>query len=310
MNASQFIETNSLLIAITCFSVLRTVFMLAPHLVNSTRLDSSPQRNKWWSVHKRILIVHYIVLAPLFEVLVIWGSKVFGADVVTPVALEVLIAWLSIVILCVILLLVACCTRNAYRMMVHCAQLMELLCMLMFFSDRCVNTRVAGEIVILIVLIACNTVEIFTVPDFFVNYFPRNEPAQKLSEQELQQFNKTITDFGGVDDANQSHAMLERSVNDRIESLFEMIATADPKTMTISDMRDFISLCQRNVGDILHSHAVSCEISPRGYLASPVVEHATATQNITVYLTSEDLYSSSASNSTRRKNASNEKPEC
>ena len=311
MNPSQFVETNSLLIAITFLSVIRIIFMLLPHLVKSTRLESSPQRNKWWSVHKRISIVHYFFLAPLFEVFVIWGSNVFGVAVVKPVALEVLITWLSIVVLCIVVLMVAFCTRNAYRMMVHSAQLMELPCMLLFFCDRCVKPFIGGEIVILVVLIVCNTIEIFTVPDFFFNYFPRNEQVQKLSEQELQQFNKTILDFNrNADDENQSHAMLERSLYDRIETLYETIETADPKTMAISDMRDFISLCQRNVGDIKHSRAVSREMTPRSHVGNPVSEHATATQNITTYLASEENYSSSASNSTRRKNVSNEKPEC
>ena len=300
MNENFEVTSTSINASISILSFVRVVMLLLPHLVKSERLESSPLRNKWWYFHKRISLLHYLVLAPLFEVFIIWGSVVFGSDTIQPVVVEVLLAWLSIVILSIILLLIACCTRNAYRMMVYSTQLMELACTVMFFSDRCKDTRVSSEISVVVALVVCNVVEVFTVPDFFFNYFPRNEDVPKLSEQELNNFNKTIANFSDTNDT-QSQVIFQRSLNVSVESLFSTIESAEPNKMAISDMRDFIALVQRNVGDIKYAREMSSATTPR--TQSSRSSQADATN---IYLSTDE----NRSNGMRRKTASNEKPEC
>lgn len=256
------------LVSLTVFSFARIVFILMPHCSRSTRFESSITRGKWRIFHRRLAVLHYGFLAPLFEVFVTWGATIFGEQAIVPLAAEVELSWLAVLIGTCVILVVAALTRTSYRMMVYTVQIMELPCTTAFFCERAVNANFGGETVIVVALLICSIVEVFTVPDFFVNYFPQNvQVARPDSANELHTQNMlpTLAERSeDVREADESFELAELSTTRMLKDLFEMIRTANPPVMKTTEMREFIAHCQKKLADIVRTQEhVTRNESPR-----------------------------------------------
>lgn len=254
-NTSEF----SLLIAATVVDLVRVALSLVPHFAKKDRFDSSAQRNKWSIWHRNWALLHYVTLWPFFEFFVIWGQKVLP---IVPVAAEIIVMWLSIQILCVILLLVSACTASNYRKTFFVTQVMEIASMIAFMSERLMLGGVRIELFVVLAVLLCCLVEVFTTPDMIFatphHLFSEHNVFRKLPPQ------------NDVGDEMKSHALAEASIERRVNSLLQIISEADIKTMDADDMRNLLKQCKTNIESMSDVQQVS---TPRSQVSSSVTDY-------------------------------------
>jgi len=257
------------LISITVFSLLRCFMMTLPYCVRSRRFESLQRGNRWWYIHKRSSVLHYLILAPLFELLVTWGARV--TDSIAPVAAEVELLWLAVLLSGCFMLMFSCFTRSGFRMAVHTVQIMQLPCFVAFLCERIVNTHIGGEISIIVGLIVCAIFEVFTVPDFFTVLVPAlakqtdadddndidyddDEEGEAVSPREIAM---RSTDFHGEhsDDGMglESHDLAEKASTRAVANLLVLLQQVDPSKMNVDELRAFVRRCKRKLESISQS---------------------------------------------------------
>lgn len=237
------------LIVLTLFSTLRCVLAVLPHCIRSDRFESSAACNRWWFVHKRMALLHYLLLVPLFELFVTWGATMFGDDRVKPIAANVQLAALAFLIASCLVLVVACATRRSYRMMIYTMQNMELQCVATYFCERIVNTGFGGESVVVAALLVCSLIEVFTVPDFFSHYHP---PQGQDEAKQMVDFARATPQWQIETSGDDmiSHEVAARSLELSMKDLSRILRESRPETMNVLQLRELIDKCRRRLDEV------------------------------------------------------------
>lgn len=288
------------LITLTALSSIRAALMLVPHCVRSVRFDSSLSRNKWWFVHRRMALLHYAFLVPFFELFVTWGPTLLGEATISPFAAEVQLVWLSVLVATAVILLTACGVRTGYRMMIYVGQILELPCMVAFLCERATNDSFGGgETSVIGAIVVCSVIEVFTVPDFFHNYFPNRQsdtaafsrdydgsgngvPMNSAQKRSLS--GSAVAAGGELSDDGELHAshdLAENATTRLLRDLFALIETAKPSTMTIIEMRVLIERCKEKLLRV--AQAQQPMVEPHLSAASPPPVSSASSTNRTNY---------------------------
>jgi len=246
---------------------LRVVLLVLPHCVRSARFDSAKSRNRWWFVHKRLALVHYVFLAQLFELLLVWGWAL-APDTLQPVAADVMLGWMAVQVATIVLLVVSCSVRRHYRGLVMAAQVMELACMAVFVCERAVNTNSAGQITVSGMLLVCNVFEVFSAPDFFNGFFPLRTPDGRANNEDADDdrsraMSGRTNDGGGApadrsildDDAAEDVRSEDEGMRERgrdLVALYDFIQQCNPSVMSVVHLREFIEQCKKRVDRLTH----------------------------------------------------------
>ena len=271
--------SSGALVVVTVFSALRLVLLLLPHFVSSVRFDSAVGANRWSYVNRRLAVLHCVVLAPLFEIFVIWGPYVLSPDDVRPISADVLLTWLAVVVSSDIFLLVAFAVRRNYRSAALITHIMEMTVVTTFVAERTVYAHFAGEVVLLVALLITNVAEVFGVPDFFSHIFVRRRTdvesssssaaandnpgdrrrplAQRGGDSDAARFDKSE-----VSDELQSEDLAAKAHARNVAALCKLIVDANPAVMKIGEMRIFIDNCKKKVS-LLMAQTPPSTPSPR-----------------------------------------------
>ncbi len=107
------------------------------------------------SRHERLLVlVHYALALPLFELVVVWGSRYAQ---LAPNGASVVVSWICVQLLLMILLSASFWTQRVHVFALHMSQVMQVPAMVLFIADRALYHELGVECVfcLLVLALAC-----------------------------------------------------------------------------------------------------------------------------------------------------------
>lgn len=260
-NVAQYLPTPVLVIS-TTIALITALLIIVAFWFRTARLNRGDVKRQVSQLEKRLILVHYAICLPLFELMVVWGPR-FSASI-KPSSPPVVLAWISVLLASLLSLVIAYFSRKNYRMMVHVALILQFPCMSFAFGDRLFRGVLGAEGMIISALIVCGIVEIFTVPDFFHPDSQRHRDYEmansvhytsdpELYEQDMHKRYEECDaeDSGFVSDYGEGRGVTALASDKRareqvVSAVLQKIANANLNAGA-NEMRDTLRWCQDQI---------------------------------------------------------------
>jgi hypothetical protein len=213
---------ETVLASSTTISLLLSTVMLNAMFGATLRFTRSQLRRIFYPTERKIAFLQYALFMPLFEVFVIWGSKL-GISIDTSTA-SVIVTWIVINAVCLVLVLSSCRAVGNYRLLIHVAQCYRLPMAIMFFCDRLINSEIGIEGIFIGAMFLCSLFEFFHVQDYFSVFSNSNlgcvreAPLTSFSVEDSQDsvYKPRRVFAGPPDDAKQHGSDDQPSIDDAV----------------------------------------------------------------------------------------------
>ena len=230
---------DGVLIASTVVSLILSLIMINAMCGATCRFARSHLRRIFYPTERKVVLVQYALCMPLFELFVIWGTKM-GVSADTDSA-SIVVSWLVINAICLVVLGVSCCSQKNYRLLIRDAQSFRFPMSIVFFCDRAFNSVIGVECIFIILLMAFSVFEFFHVQDYFAIYAKAHTDA---------------TGLGGALDSEGPMSPLAA------EARFEMFSNTREHFMHDELIQSVIANGQRRTADMNGSPRDSAEMPP------------------------------------------------
>jgi len=156
---------TSVLVMSTVITILLGLSMINGMCGATCRFKRSQIKRIFYPTERKIGLLQYAVIMPMFELFVVWGSWIG----ISPdgSSASIVVGWITINGLCLLIMTCACYSTGNYRLMVHIAQCFRLPLAVIFFCDRIFNSVVGIESIAIGCLFLCSLFEFFHVQDYF-----------------------------------------------------------------------------------------------------------------------------------------------
>jgi hypothetical protein len=156
---------QDVLIASTVVSALLSLFMLNAMCGMTFKYSRIQLRRLFFPTERKISFIQYALIAPMFELFVIWGDRI-GVSTDTDSA-SIVVTWVTINVLCLFVMLCSCRAQANYRLLIRDAQTFRFPMSVMFLCDRAFNSVIGIECIFIVAIMLFSVFEFFHVQDYF-----------------------------------------------------------------------------------------------------------------------------------------------
>ena len=241
---------TSVLTGMVCLLTLNAYFFCntAVRFQMVRRLSSKSER--------RCVVVHYLVLLPLFTIFVVWGPHLQIG--VLPNGSSVLAAWVGVLVTCLVLLAMGFWSVKAYMWSLELSQVLQAPAMLFFLCDRALYHALGVESIFVASLLFVVVLEMVfrgTPARQMIqpNEVRLDEFAERMQPEHLRSYNGATHKLNGHDDPNyesglDSEVLEEHRARNSATQLVDFmhrLSRIDIKTVSSKQEREQLESLQR-----------------------------------------------------------------